>query len=61
MRSEREGALTPTFVASDPDVQTPTGRFWIDRAAVPCEFASRQDELRALWRVCADMSKTDAF
>ena len=61
MKNEREGALTPTFVAADPEVQTPSGRFWIDRAPVPCEFMTQQDDIRALWRLCADMSKTDAF
>jgi len=61
MKNEREGALTPTFVAADPEVQTPTGRFWIDRAPASCEFATRHDEIRALWRLCSDMSKTDAF
>jgi hypothetical protein len=61
MKNEREGALTPTFVAADPEVQTPSGRFWIDRQPAACEFATRHDEIRALWRLCADMSKTDAF
>lgn len=61
MKTEREGALTPTFVAADPDVQAPTGRFWIDQAPAPCEFVKNEDDLRTLWRLCADMSKTDAF
>ena len=61
MKNEREGALTPTFIAADPDVQTPSGRFWIDQAPVECEFAKQSDDVRALWRLCADMTKTDAF
>ncbi len=61
MKTEREGALTPTFVAADPDVQEPSGRFWIERTPAPCEFSKNGDDLRALWRLCADMSKTDAF
>jgi NAD(P)-dependent dehydrogenase (short-subunit alcohol dehydrogenase family) len=61
MKTEREGALTPTFVAADPDVQEPSGRFWIEKQPVPCEFVKNGDDLRALWRLCADMTKTDAF
>jgi NAD(P)-dependent dehydrogenase (short-subunit alcohol dehydrogenase family) len=61
MKTEREGALTPTFIAAEPDVQSPSGRFWIDQAPVECEFAKRPDDIRALWRLCADMTKTDAF
>lgn len=61
MKTEREGALTPTFIAAEPDVQTPSGRFWIEQAPVGCEFAKQTDEIRTLWRLCADMTKTDAF
>jgi hypothetical protein len=48
-------------VAAEADVQTPTGRFWIDREPVACEFATQHEDIRALWRLCADMTKTDAF
>jgi retinol dehydrogenase 12 len=56
MKTVREGALTPTFVAADPSVAEQTGRFWIDRAAVPCKFARDDAEIAGLWKLCAEMA-----
>jgi len=61
MKSERAGALTPTFLAADPEVQEPTGRFWIDREPVACAFAKEPEQIRALWRLCAEQTRCDAF
>lgn len=61
MKTEREGALTPTFIAAEPDVQSPSGRFWIEQEPVECEFAKQADDILALWRLCADATKIDAF
>lgn len=60
LKSPSEGAVTPTYVAAAPEVAATTGRFWIDQAAVPCKYGSDADELAALWRVCVELSGSDA-
>lgn len=59
MKSVREGALTPTFVAADPSITAQTGRFWIDRAVVPCKFARDETEVAGLWKLCAEMAQCE--
>lgn len=60
LKSAAEGALTPTFVAADPEVASQTGRWWVDRRARPCPFAADKAQLEALWRVCAEQAQCDA-
>lgn len=60
MKSVREGALTPTFVAADPSVGDQTGRFWIDEAPAPCKFARDGAGIVALWNKCAEMAQCEA-
>ena len=59
LKTPARGAITPTFLAADPEVQHQSGQFWIDRKPVPCKFAEdpRIDEL---WARCVEMTRTDA-
>jgi NAD(P)-dependent dehydrogenase (short-subunit alcohol dehydrogenase family) len=59
MKTVCEGALTPTFVAADPSVDEQTGRFWIDRAPVPCKFARDEAMIAGLWKLCAEMAQCE--
>jgi NAD(P)-dependent dehydrogenase (short-subunit alcohol dehydrogenase family) len=50
-RSLAQGADTAVWLASSPDVEGLSGRFWSDRREVPCQFRDQAAEER-LWRIC---------
>ena len=56
-RSPGEGADTAVWLATDPDLATTSGRFWIDRTDVRCRFKD-PDQEEALWQLCAEMTRT---
>ncbi len=59
LKSPEVGALTPTFVAADPAVQSPSGRWWINLQPATCKFASDEEQITRLWRLCAEMALCD--
>jgi NAD(P)-dependent dehydrogenase (short-subunit alcohol dehydrogenase family) len=50
-RSVAQGADTAVWLALSPDVEGVSGRFYFDRAELPCEFRDRSVEER-LWTIC---------
>jgi NAD(P)-dependent dehydrogenase (short-subunit alcohol dehydrogenase family) len=50
-RTAAEGADTAVWLASSPDVDGVTGKFFADRRERPCEFRNEADEDR-LWSIC---------
>lgn len=61
LKSPDVGALTPTFVAADPSVQSPSGRWWIDQQASTCTFAEDREQIARLWQLCVEMAQCDAM
>jgi NAD(P)-dependent dehydrogenase (short-subunit alcohol dehydrogenase family) len=56
LRTHEEGASTPIFLASSPDVEGVTGRYWIDeRPADPSAAALDDDAARRLWEWSEEM------
>lgn len=53
-RSIEQGADTAVWLASSPDVEGITGRFWSDRREEPCQFRHAPTEER-LWRYCESL------
>jgi NAD(P)-dependent dehydrogenase (short-subunit alcohol dehydrogenase family) len=54
-RSPAEGADTAVWLATSPDVDGVTGKFFSDRRERPCEFRNEADEER-LWSICEDLT-----
>jgi NAD(P)-dependent dehydrogenase (short-subunit alcohol dehydrogenase family) len=50
-RTVKQGADTAVWMASDPALSGVTGRFFVDRREVPCEFKNAGTE-EHLWRIC---------
>jgi NAD(P)-dependent dehydrogenase (short-subunit alcohol dehydrogenase family) len=50
-RTAAEGADTAVWLASSPDVDGVTGKFFADRRERPCEFRGEPAEER-LWSIC---------
>ncbi|HUO67657.1 MAG TPA: SDR family oxidoreductase [Gammaproteobacteria bacterium] len=50
-RTPAEGADTAVWLASSPDLDGVTGKFFADRRERPCEFRDEADEER-LWSIC---------
>jgi NAD(P)-dependent dehydrogenase (short-subunit alcohol dehydrogenase family) len=50
-RTSAEGADTAVWLATSPDVEGITGKFFSDRRERPCEFRNEADEER-LWSIC---------
>jgi NAD(P)-dependent dehydrogenase (short-subunit alcohol dehydrogenase family) len=53
-RSLAQGADTAVWLASAPEVEGLTGRFWSDRRELACQFRGETGEER-LWEICASM------
>jgi retinol dehydrogenase-12/retinol dehydrogenase-13 len=51
-----EGADTAIWLATSPDVEGMTGRFWTFRKERPCEFRGVEGE-EALWSLCERMTE----
>jgi NAD(P)-dependent dehydrogenase (short-subunit alcohol dehydrogenase family) len=50
LKTPEEGARTPVFVATAPEVEAQTGRYWIDeRPAEPSARAQSDEDARRLW------------
>ncbi len=56
-RTIKEGADTAVWLASSPEVEGVTDKFFEDREEVECEFRNRKDEEK-LWKICEAL--TDA-
>ncbi len=52
-RTSAQGADTAVWLASDPDMEGVTGKFFEDRAELECEFRNTEAEEK-LWRICED-------
>lgn len=55
-RTPREGADTVSWLASSPEVEGKSGRFWIDRQERRCRFRDEASE-EALYALCARMTR----
>jgi NAD(P)-dependent dehydrogenase (short-subunit alcohol dehydrogenase family) len=56
-RTSAQGADTATWLASSPDVEGVSGKFYEDRKVIRCEFRNKKDEER-LWDICEKMVKS---
>jgi NAD(P)-dependent dehydrogenase (short-subunit alcohol dehydrogenase family) len=54
-RSVPEGAETVVWLASSPELNGVTGRFFEQGTEIPCEFRNEDGEER-LWQTCADLA-----
>ncbi|HTP03101.1 MAG TPA: SDR family NAD(P)-dependent oxidoreductase [Anaerolineales bacterium] len=54
-RTIEEGAETLVWLASSPDVEGLTNKFFEDREDVKCDFRNRKDEEK-LWKICTDLT-----
>ena len=57
-RTPSEGADTAVWLASSPDVEGVSGRFFENRKEIPCAFRSRDVEER-LWSICEGLTTVD--
>jgi len=52
-RTATDGADTLIWLASDPDLEGVTNKFFLDREEVECEFRNKEDEEK-LWKICEE-------
>jgi NAD(P)-dependent dehydrogenase (short-subunit alcohol dehydrogenase family) len=59
-RTSAQGADTAVWLASSPEVEGLSGRFFEEREELPCEFRNKRAEEK-LWRLCGELvgSPTD--
>ncbi len=57
-RTVAEGADTAVWLASAPEMQDVTGKFFENRAEVKCEFRNRKDEEK-LWKILTDLTSRE--
>jgi NAD(P)-dependent dehydrogenase (short-subunit alcohol dehydrogenase family) len=50
-RTSAQGADTAVWLASSPEVEGVSGKFFEEREELPCEFRNKRDEEK-LWRIC---------
>jgi len=50
----REGADTPTWLATSPDIANVSGKFWASRRELPCIFRD-PSAIARLWELCEKM------
>ena len=55
-RSPEEGADTAVWLATNPELEGVSGKFWVDRKERPCEFRGLEGE-EALWSLCERMTR----
>jgi NAD(P)-dependent dehydrogenase (short-subunit alcohol dehydrogenase family) len=53
-RTSAQGAETAVWLASAPEMEGMTNKFFEDREEVECEFRNRRNEER-LWRICEEL------
>ncbi len=58
-RTSAQGADTAVWLASSPDVEGVTDKFFEDREEVKCEFRNKKDEEK-LWKICAELTAPHA-
>lgn len=52
-RTSAQGAETAVWLASDPEMQNVSGKFFEDREELECEFRNEEAEEK-LWRICEE-------
>ncbi|HEX9075349.1 MAG TPA: short-chain dehydrogenase, partial [Anaerolineae bacterium] len=55
-RTAAQGAETAVWLASSPDVEGVSGKFFVDRKKTSCEFRNKTAEEK-LWSVCENLIK----
>jgi NAD(P)-dependent dehydrogenase (short-subunit alcohol dehydrogenase family) len=58
-RTSAQGADTAVWLASSPDVEGVTGKFFEERAELACEFRNKRAEEK-LWRICEGLTSKTA-
>ncbi len=58
-RTSAQGAETAVWLASDPKMEKVSGKFFEDRAELPCEFRNTKDEEK-LWHICEELTGESA-
>ena len=53
-RTSAQGADTAVWLASDPELESVSGRFFEDREEQECEFRNKKNEEK-LWRICENL------
>ncbi|MGE5072863.1 MAG: SDR family oxidoreductase [Anaerolineae bacterium] len=56
-RTAAQGADTAVWLASAPEMERVTGKFFEDREEVECEFRNKADEEK-LWKICSELTGT---
>ena len=56
-RTSAQGAETAVWLASDPELESVSGKFYEDRAELECEFRGKTAEEK-LWRICEELTGT---
>jgi NAD(P)-dependent dehydrogenase (short-subunit alcohol dehydrogenase family) len=55
-RTPADGADTAVWLASSPDVEGVTGKFFENRKEIPCSYRNREAEER-LWSICENLTR----
>src|SRR6266498_1702517 len=53
-RTSAQGADTAVWLASDPEFENVSGKFFEDRQEVECEFQNKKNEEK-LWKICEEL------
>jgi NAD(P)-dependent dehydrogenase (short-subunit alcohol dehydrogenase family) len=53
-RTSAQGAETAVWLASDPELQNVSGKFFEDREELSCEFRNKRNEEK-LWHICEEL------
>ena len=54
-RTSVQGADTAVWLASAPELEGMSGKFFEDREELPCEFRNKRNEEK-LWRICEELT-----
>jgi NAD(P)-dependent dehydrogenase (short-subunit alcohol dehydrogenase family) len=54
-RTSAQGAETAVWLASDPELENVSGKFFEDREEQECEFRNEKNEEK-LWRICEEFA-----
>jgi NAD(P)-dependent dehydrogenase (short-subunit alcohol dehydrogenase family) len=57
-RTSAQGADTAAWLASSPDVEGASGKFYYDRKVIPCEFRNKKAEEK-MWGICEKFVNPD--
>ncbi len=58
-RSVAQGADTAVWLASSPNLDKVSGKFFYDRQEIPCEFRNTANEEK-LWKICEELTSQKA-